>query len=252
MKSIQSIACFVALLVSSSLTAQERPTGWQNLFDGETLTGWDGDPKFWSVKDGAITGTTTKEVPAQGNTFIIYVGENKDNAPVDFADFELKLEFRILEHNSGIQYRSFKANGSDRWRVGGYQADFDKGKGWTGTNYGERFRGLLAKRGEKVTIRNEEIEKDGRKKTVTKRDVEPLEGATDLVKKIKDAPDWNEYHIIANGFHFIQKINDVTMSEFIDNDPQHREKGLIAVQLHAGPPMTVQVKNVRIKVLEAK
>jgi hypothetical protein len=250
MRTIQSIVCLTALVLTTSLTAQEA--GWTKLFDGESLTGWDGDPKFWSVKDGAITGVTTKETPTKGNTFIIYVGENADNKPVEFADFELKLEFRILNGNSGIQYRSFKANGSDRWRIGGYQADFDKAKGWSGTNYGERFRGLLAKRGEKVTIRNEVVEKDGKKKTVTKRDVEKLAGAADLIKKIKDAPEWNEYHIIAKGFHLTQKINGVTMSEFIDNDPRHREKGLLAVQLHAGKPMTVQVKNVSIKVLEAK
>ncbi len=252
MKSIQSFACLAALLITTSLTAQERDTGWQTLFDGETLTGWDGDPKFWSVKDGAITGTTTKDTPTRGNTFIIYVGENKDNKPVEFSDFELKLEYRILNGNSGIQYRSFKIKGNDRWRIGGYQADFDKGKGWAGTNYGERFRGVLAKRGEKVSFNSEEVEKDGKKKTVTKRDVEKFGNAKELAGKIKDAPEWNEYHITAKGYQLTQKINGVLMSELHDNDKRHRDKGLIAVQLHQGPPMVVQVKNVRIKVLEAK
>ena len=122
-------AVLVALASNAIQTtdAEEKAaSGWTTLFDGESLAGWDGNPKFWSVKDGAITGTTTKDNATKGNTFIIYVGDNKDKTPVEFADFELKLEFRIAGHNSGIQYRSFKLPGDqDGWRIGGYQADFD-------------------------------------------------------------------------------------------------------------------------------
>src|SRR5687767_1272684 len=69
------------------------------LFNGKDLSGWDGDPKFWSVKDGAITGQTTKENPTKGNTFLIWT-----NGVVD--DFELRFKFKIIGGNSGVQYRS--------------------------------------------------------------------------------------------------------------------------------------------------
>ena len=117
-------------------------------------------------------------------------------------------------------------------------------KNWAGTAYGEKFRGVLAKRGEKVTLSTGEGKK-------VQRDVEPIGDSDALAKEIKDAPEWNEMHVIAKGNRFIQKINGVTMSEVIDDDKTNRrDKGLIAVQLHQGPPMTVQVRNVRIKTLK--
>ena len=233
---------FTTSICSIQADEKGKDVGWKTLFDGKSLDGWDGDPKFWSVKDGAITGVTTSENPTKGNTFIIYVGDSKDKTPAEFSDFELKLEFRIVGHNSGIQYRSFKVEGdNDGWRIGGYQADFDAPRSWAGTNYGERFRGVLAKRGERVTFT---ADKKNRK-------VEKLGDPNELKEKIKDAPEWNEYHIIAKGFHFTQKINGTTMSEVIDEDEKNRrESGLIAVQLHGGPPMTVQVRNIRIRELK--
>ena len=244
----------LTLLICTSIGLGQDDADWKSLFDGKSLAGWDGDPKFWSVKDGAITGTTTKENPTKGNTFIIYTGDNADNVEKEFGDFELKLTFRIEGHNSGIQYRSFRANGSDRWRVGGYQSDFDAKNGWTGTNYGERFRGILAKRGEKVVLSGMEEVKDpktDKTKKVLKREVESLGDAAKLAEGIKAYPDWNEMHIVAKRNVLTQKINGVTMSIVTDNDEENaRDKGLIAVQLHGGPPMVVQVKDVKILVAE--
>lgn len=223
---------------------------WQTLFDAKSLAGWDGDPKFWSVKDGAITGITTKDNPTKGNTFIIYTGATANNAPVEFSDFELKLKFRIEGHNSGIQYRSFLLEGAaDRWRVGGYQSDFDAKNQWAGTNYGEKFRGILAKRGEKAVLTGTEMVKKGkRERKVVKREVESIGDAAELAKSIKSYPEWNEMLIVAKGNHLVQKINGVVMSEVTDKDAENaRDKGLIAVQLHGGPPMVVQVKDVQIK-----
>jgi len=101
----------------STAQAADAEKGWESLFDGKTLDNWDGDPKFWSVKEGAITGITTKETPTKGNTFIIWKGGEP-------GDFELKVTYRIFAGNSGIQYRSFKLPGkNDGWRIGGYQAD---------------------------------------------------------------------------------------------------------------------------------
>ena len=243
--------CAVLLVAGMAVASADE---WKTLFDGKSLAGWDGNPALWSVKDGAITGTTTKENPTKGNTFIIYVGENTDRTPVEFGDFELKLEFRIQNHNSGIQYRSFKVKGdNDGWLVGGYQADFDGARQWSGMVYGERFRGILAKRGEKVTVPGtyEEQETTKGKRKVLVRKVESLGDAAELRKQVKSPPEWNEYHIVARGNHIVQKINGVTMSELIDDDEANRRAtGLIAIQLHAGPPMSVQVRQIRIKSLE--
>ena len=223
---------------------------WKELFDGKSLNGWDGDPKFWSVKDGVIQGKTTKKKVTKGNTFIIYTGENKARTPVEFSDFEVKVQYRVLAHNSGFQYRSFKLPGkNDGWRVGGYQADFDYDNKWAGTNYGERFRDILAKRGEKAEITGAEMSKGSWKRLVATRNIEKIGDPTKLAEAIKQG-DWNEMHIIAKGNHIIQKINGVKMSEIIDNDVKGRRmSGLFAIQLHQGPPMVVEVRSVRVKKL---
>ena len=139
------LAGLLALTFAPTSFAQD----WQPLFDGKTLEGWDGDPKLWSVEDGVITGRTSKEDPLKANSFLIYRGDHFDN-------FELELEYKIVGGNSGIQYRSFEL---DRpWGIGGYQADFEAGKTYSGILYGERFRGILAKRGESKELTN----KDGK------------------------------------------------------------------------------------------
>ena len=123
---------------------------------------------------------------------------------------------------------------------GGYQADFDAAKGWAGTLYGEKFRGVLAKRGEKATLKG------------GKRNVSSIGDAKELASHIVDAPEWNTYRIVAKGFVFKQYINDKLMAEFHDEDEKNRrDKGIIALQLHTGPPMTVQIRNIRLKNLSA-
>lgn len=223
-----SLALLTCLIFTTATHAADKD-GWEQIFDGKTLKGWDGNPKFWTVEDGAITGTTTKENPTKGNTFIIWRGGEP-------GDFELKLEYKITGHNSGIQYRSFEVP-KQKWVIGGYQADFDAPRQWAGTNYGEKFRGILAKRGEKTVIGA-----NHKPKVVGK-----VGDANKLREHIKEN-DWNEYHIVAKGFNFKQSINGVLMSDVTDEDKEkRRESGLIAIQLHAGPPMKVQVKNIRLK-----
>ncbi len=221
----------LAAVVSASA---DDDAGFQPIFDGKTLKGWDGDPRFWRVEDGAITGETTPDNPTQGNTFIVWTDGQVD-------DFELKLEYRITGHNSGIQYRSFHLPGAkDRWRIGGYQADLEAGDQWSGTNYGERFRGILAKRGEKTIIGEDH-----------KPRVVGTFGDPKVLQSFIRKNDWNEYHIIARGYRFIHKINGHVMSEVIDEDTgMRRRSGLIALQLHAGPPMKVQFRNIRLKRLK--
>src|SRR5262249_49163446 len=99
---------------SPSCAADDVEPGFKSLFNGKDLSGWDGNPKFWSVQDGVITGQTTAENPTQGNTFLIWRDGTVD-------DFELRLSYRIVNGNSGIQYRS---SDKGNWVVGGYQADF--------------------------------------------------------------------------------------------------------------------------------
>ncbi len=225
---ILSVSCFCLLLIPQQTDAGEK--GFKPIFDGKTLNNWDGDPRFWSVQDGAITGRTTKNNPTKGNTFIIWRGGTP-------ADFELKLQYKIIDGNSGIQYRSFSIPGADKWRVGGYQADFEAGNKYSGILYGEKFRGILGLRGEKTVIG-----KNHKPKVVGS-----VGDSDEIQKKIKKE-DWNDYHIIARGNHFIHKINGLTTVEVTDEDlEKRRADGIIALQLHAGPPMEVQFRNIELK-----
>lgn len=208
--------------------------GWETIFDGKTLEGWDGNPAFWSVKDGTITGQTTAENPTKGNTFIIWRNG-------ELGDFELKLEYRIVNGNSGIQYRSFEVP-DEKWVIGGYQADFEAGDTYSGILYGERYRGILCNRGQKTVIKE-----DHKPETVG-----TVGDSKEIQTKIKKE-DWNEYHVTAQGFHFVHRINGVVTADCTDEDKEmRREKGLLALQLHAGPPMTVQFRNIKLKRLDAK
>ena len=250
------LASVILLASTTSLRAED---GWMPLFDGKSLEGWSGDPKFWSVKDGALFGQTTAENPTDGNTFLVYAGDNPKTQVAEFGNFELKAEFRITGHNSGIQYRSFllpdaKCPGgkNDGWRVGGYQADIDVENTHTGLNYGEKFRGILAPRGQRVSIIREavvETPKGRRGKLITK--VTEERDKAKLAEGILAAPEWNEYHIVADGWILTQSINGVLMSELYDFDEKNRrDSGLIAIQLHQGPPMTIEIRNIRIKKLD--
>jgi hypothetical protein len=204
--------------------------GFHSIFDGKTLDGWDGDTRFWSVEDGCITGQTTKEKPAPRNTFLIWRGGKP-------ADFQIKIEFRMPNPgfaNSGVQIRSWE--GPAKWQVSGYQPDMDWKNEYTGICYGENFRGILAARGQKTVIG-----KDHKPKVV-----EQFATSAELAKLIK-LHDWNEYDITARGNHITEKINGHLMCEVTDEDTKARKDGVIALQIHAGEPMKVQFRNVRLK-----
>lgn len=208
--------------------------GFISIFDGKTLANWDGNPDFWRVEDGCITGQTTAEKPTKGNTFIIWRGG-------ETGEFELTLDYKIVGGNSGIQYRSFEVP-NEKWVVGGYQADIDSGDTYSGINYGERFRGILANRGQKTVVKKGD---DGKVKVDV---VETLGDSKEIQSKIKKE-DWNSYQIIAKGFTFEHRINGVVTSICTDEHPEKRTTGILALQLHAGPPMKVQFKNIKLKKL---
>ena len=230
---ILGLAALVFAFAGQALAA-DAGKGFKSIFDGKTLKGWNGDPKFWSVQDGAITGKTTKENPTKGNTFIIWEGKT--------GNFDLRLDYKIIGGNSGIQYRSFKADGPDEWRIGGYQADFEAGDTFSGICYGERFRGILSLRGKKTILT---VGEDGK----LKKEVEDFAKDADIAKAIKKEA-WNSYRIVARNFNLTHYINGVKTTQVIDRDRKtRRAEGLLALQLHAGPPMNVQFKNIRIKEL---
>lgn len=213
-------------------TADEDADGFQSIFDGKTLEGWDGKPEFWRVEDGAITGQTTADNPTKGNTFIIWRAGKT-------GDFELRLKYRIVGGNSGIQYRSEEV---EDWVIKGYQADFDASLKFAGILYEEKGRGILAHRGTKVVVNS-----DGKPEVVGK--TTPEEKILAAFKK----EDWNDYRIVAKGNHLIHEINGNVTVEVTDNDESKRKMtGLLALQLHAGPPMTVQFKDIQLKDLAEK
>jgi hypothetical protein len=211
--------------------------GFRSIFNGKDLAGWNGNPKLWSVKEGAITGQTTAENPAKGNTFLIWTNGT-------LSDFELRCSFKLVPGdekgfaNSGIQYRSRIVDPS-YWVVGGYQADMEAGTNYTGILYEERFRGIMALRGEKVVWT-----KDDKKEVVGS-----VGTAADIEANLKKT-DWNEYVIIAKGNHLQQFINGKQTVDVTDECEAKRAfSGIIALQLHAGPPMMAQFKNLRVKML---
>lgn len=232
---IKSLLCLVLLLVTRPLAAQqpaadEADAGFESIFNGKTLDGWDGDPKYWRAEDGVLVGEVTPETLLKQNTFIVWQGGKPE-------DFELKADFRITpEGNSGIQYRSELVEGVPH-ALRGYQADIDGANKYTGLNYEERGRAFLASRGEVGRIGA-----DGKS-----RKVASVGDADDLAKLIKPE-DWNAYHLIVRGNVMMHLINGRLMSVAVDDDPKNRKfSGLLGVQVHVGPPMKVEYRNIRLK-----
>jgi len=221
---------------AACVCAAEPPAGDEQgtlgIFNGKDLSGWDGDPRLWSVVDGVIRGQTTKENPARGNTFLVW----RDGK---LKDFVLKLKFRIQNGNSGVQYRSKEF---DKWRIGGYQAEVENNPGKVGFLYHERGRGWMVNVGDFMIV-----DEKGKKNVVGKvADVQALKEAG-----YYNMQDWNEYTIIARGNHLVQILNGYQTIEMIDDDPKGRAmEGLLALQIHAGAPMTVEFKDIRIKHLK--
>jgi hypothetical protein len=219
-----------------ALLAVPALAGETQLFNGKDLTNWEGDPKFWSVVDGAITAKSTPENPVPHNTFITWKGGEP-------ADFTLTLKFKMTPGddkkytNSGIQYRS-KVIDASKFIVGGYQADFEYGDKYSGILYEEKGRGILALRSQQVVI------KQGEKPA---KPILEITGKTGDDKEIQAAikkDDWNEYKIVAQGNHVQHFINGKLTADVTDETAEAPKSGVIALQMHAGPPMQVQFKDI--------
>jgi alpha-galactosidase len=217
-------------LAGQTAAASKDEAGFTPMFNGRDLSGWEGEPGLWSVEDGAITGTTTAEKPLDHPSYLFWQGGKP-------GDFELRAEFRFVskEGNSGINIRSQRL---PNWDVKGYQADMETGPNYSGILYECNGRGIMTVRGQKVAI-----DRDGH------RDVVTLADAAELQKHIKQN-DWNEYVIVARGPEMIFKINGAVMSHVIDHEQgKTAADGLVTLQVHPGPPMKVQYRNIRIKSL---
>jgi type 1 glutamine amidotransferase len=205
--------------------------GFVSLFNGKDLTGWTGDPNIWSVQDGAVTGRTTADVKVKENNFLLWKDE--------VQDFELRVKFRMEGGNSGIYYRCRKRRARrEKEALIGTQADFSADGRWTGEIMEYTLRGELAKCGEKVAI-----DEKGSREVVASLG-EPKE----LLKKVK-ITEWNEYRIVARGGHVTLSINGTPMCELDDKDPKRLQRGWLGLQVHVGPPMRVQFKDVYYKKL---
>ena len=234
MKSLLSLAVFASLALTAA-------AGEVEIFNGKDLTGWEGNKDLWSVKDGAITGITPPDPadPKKGiikhNTFLVWKGGK-------VSDFEMTFQYRIEKGNSGVQYRSKELDpGAFGPIISGYQADFEAGDKYSGILYEERGRGILALRGEKTTIKPGA---DGKKPVVEKNGTVGDSAAIQAgIKK----EDWNEYKIIAKGNHVQHFINGMQTIDVTDEDAANAPKeGLLALQIHQGPPMVVQFKNFKL------
>lgn len=205
------------------------------LFNGKDLTGWEGNPKLWSVKDGAITGQTTAENPASGNTFLIW-------KKGEVANFELTFKYKMTPGddkkfvNSGVQYRS-KIVDQANWVVAGYQADFEYGDTYSGILYEEKGRGILAQRGQKVKIT------EGESPDKPKIEVTGETGKSPDIQAAIKKDSWNEYRVVAQGGHLQHYINGKLTVDVTDETAAGAKSGILALQLHAGPPMMVQFKD---------
>lgn len=202
----------------------------ESLFDGKTLSGWAGLPSHWTVKDGAITGYTSAANPIQQNTFLVWTNGT-------LRDFELHLKYRIIGGNSGVQYRSELTDPAG-FVVRGYQADIDSSPRYSGILYEERGRGILCERGQRTLV------KDANGKTEVK--VVGAIGTPESLQKSIHAEGWNDYTIVAQGNQVLHFINGRLMSDCVDLGGKGAREGILALQIHTGPPMTVQFKDLQL------
>lgn len=245
------VVVFMATILNSCKAKTDKyktENDYKSIFNGKNLDGWEGDSIYWRVENGNLVGEVTPENILKRNSFIIYKNIQPEN-------FELKLEYRISESgNSGINYRSEIIDGVP-FALKGYQCDIDGQNKYTGQNYEERKRTTLAYMGEKVniplmpdSIPISNIHKNVKKNCWQTRSVLDTLGNTSQLKSSIKQNDWNKVHLIVKANNMQHYINEVLISEVIDLDTINRSlKGFIGVQVHVGPPMKIEYKNILLK-----
>jgi hypothetical protein len=206
------------------------------IFNGQDLAGWDGDARFWSVENGAIVGETTEDTSTEANTFLIWEGGEP-------SDFELTFDYRFVivsdesYGNSGVQVRSERFQDEEHpdleHRVRGHQADMAISDWIPGIHYDEGGRGIIARRGQRVHI---DAEGERHEDRFAEEDA--------LGEYINVHSEWNDYRVYARGDTIRASINGQLMHELIDESPEGEDAGIIAFQIHQGPPMRVELRDV--------
>lgn len=212
------------LLCSLCASLSLLPAPGEDLFDGKSLQGWSGDPRLWRVEDGVIVGETDTEArKIKANTFLIWQGG-------ELADFEISFTARVTGNNSGLQYRS-KIKDAAKWSVTGYQLDMHSNQPYLAMLYEEGGRGISCLRGQKV-----KLEKD-QKPVVTGK----------LEMPETDLSQWNEFRVVVKGNTLRHYLNGKLAAEIVDLDPaKGAAKGHLALQLHQGPAMKAEFKNLKL------
>jgi hypothetical protein len=214
--------------------AEGDEAGFTPIFDGQSLDGWEGDPTYWRVEGGALVGEITPQTVVKSNTFIIWRGGRP-------KDFELKLDYRITAAgNSGINYRSASVadpvTPANRFALRGYQFDLDGACRYVGNNYEEKGRLFMAVRGQVTRV------------VGTRPPVVVGTFGDDAQLAALATDDWNGVHLIVRGNTLTHMLNGRLMSVTIDDDAANRPvDGLLGVQVHVGPPMKVEYRNIRLK-----
>lgn len=212
-------------VASAAVGARADNDGFVSVFDGKTLRHWTGDPQYWSVEAGALTGKTDGSLKM--NRFITW----KDST---IRNFDLRVKVKVTEGgNSGIQYRGTSRPDLGLDIVTGYQCDVvANNPNYNGMLYEEKGRRILSHTGEKVIIAP-----DGQPWVVGKMPVK------------KFAPDeWHDFRVLVRGNHHEHWIDGHKTADLIDLDPKGRAlEGVLAVQVHVGPKMKIQYKDFKIK-----
>lgn len=238
-----SIGCKVS-------NSSQNEKGFVDIFDGKTLNNWEGDSNYWRVENGNLVGEITPQTLLKTNSFITWKGGEP-------ANFELKGEVNITEKgNSGINYRSEKLSDIP-FALKGYQADIDGANRYTGQNYEERGRTTLAYRGQITNInpqsgsmKPEDVRAKVKNNAWSDLNIVGTLGSSDSLKTKIKIQDWNSFHLIIKGNRLQHFINGILMSDVTDNDAINgKSKGILGVQVHVGPPMKVQYRNLRLKQL---
>jgi hypothetical protein len=217
----------LALALAPATESFAAEDGFKPLFNGKDLSGWDGNPELWSVRDGCIVGATTGPEQLPYNQFLIWRGGTVKN-------FELRAKIREEGNNSGIQYRSKELKDVGPWSVGGYQCDIHPAPPNNAMLYEERGRGIVSQNGQSVIV-----DEQGQKWITATR--EPVK---------VDLGQWNEFTVIAQGNRLVHKINGQVTMELVDHEAAKRAlDGVLAFQIHRGPAMKVAIKDVMLKEL---
>ncbi len=245
---VSLLVILVLVCCKTNGTNSQIKPGFVKIFDGRTLNGWEGDQTYWRVENGNLVGEITPSTPLKHNSFIIWRGDTP-------GDFELTLDFKITKGgNSGINYRSEELKDL-LFALKGYQADIDGANRYTGQNYEERGRTTLAYRGENVTIKAQEgsdtkqlLQSKIKNNAWSDRIVIGSLGQSDSLKTRIKSEDWNECRLVVKANRMQHYINGVLMSAVTDNDTVNGKlKGLLGMQVHVGPPMKVEFRNIMIK-----